>query len=173
MIMKVTGICLILCSSTSIGFLLSNNLKDRIEELEVIKKLLLLLRGEIKYNHSTLSEAFRVIARRLKPPYGTLLLTVSEEMDSMCGQTLAQIWGHCIEKELGESALKREDKEKLTALGGQLGYLDMEMQLGTIELYLEQIQEEIKNARESQKRNGRLYRAMGVMAGIFLAILMA
>ncbi|MBO5278261.1 MAG: stage III sporulation protein AB [Lachnospiraceae bacterium] len=173
MIIKLTGICLILCSSTAIGFLLSNNLKDRIEELEVVKKFLLMLRGEIKYNHSTLSEAFRMIARRLKPPYGKLLLTVSEEMDSMEGQTLAQIWERCIEKELGESTLRREDREKLTALGGQLGYLDMEMQLGTIELYLEQIQEEIKNARESQKRNGRLYQALGVMAGIFLVILMA
>lgn len=172
MMIKMFGVCLIMCSSTAIGFLLSNNLKERIGELEVIKKLLLMLRGEIKYNRSTLSEAFRVIARRLKPPYGTLLLKVSEEVDLLEGQTFTQIWERCVLQELKESTLKREDKEKLIAFGGQLGYLDLEMQLGTIELYLEQTQEEIKNARESQKRNGRLYQAMGVMTGIFLVILM-
>ena len=46
------------------------------------------------------------------------------------------------------------------------------MQVSTIELYLEQVQEEIKNAQENFKRNGKLYRMMGVMAGIFLVILM-
>ena len=49
---------------------------------------------------------------------------------------------------------------------------DKEMQVSTIELYLEQVQEEIKNAQENFKRNGKLYRMMGVMAGIFLVILM-
>lgn len=172
MVIKLLGSGLILCSSTAIGFLLSNNLRERIEELEMIKKLLLLLRGEIKYNHATLSEAFHVIAKRIKKPYGTLLYKVSEKMDLLEGQTFSQIWEQCVEQELKESVLKREDREKLVSFGGQLGYLDMEMQLASIELYLEQTQEEIKAARESRQRNGRLYQALGVMSGIFLVILM-
>lgn len=172
MIAKLAGICLILCSSTAIGFLLSNNLKERIEELELIKKLLLMLRGEIKYSHATLSEAFQAIGKRLKAPYGSMLLQVSEQMDSMEGQTLTQIWEKNLVGALTESCLRKEDREKLLALGGQLGYLDMEMQINTIELYLEQIQEEIKGARENLKKNGKLYQTMGVMAGIFLVILM-
>ncbi len=172
MTVKIIGICLILCSSTAIGFECSSRLKERIGELESIRKLLLMLRGEIKYSHSTLSEAFYTIGKRLKSSYGVFLLKAAEEMDSMEGQTLAQIWENCVNGELKESALKKEDKEKLIHLGSQLGYLDTEMQISTIELYLEQVQEEIKNATENFKRNGKLYRTLGVMAGIFLVILM-
>lgn len=172
MVMKLLGICLILGSSTAIGFFLSNRLKERIEELESIKKLLMMLRGEIKYNHAALSEAFQTIARRMDNLYGRLLSHVSEEMDSMDGQTLMQIWERSVNESLKESALNREDREKFISLGGQLGYLDIEMQLGTIELYLEQLEEEIKNARENLKRNGKLYQTMGVITGIFVVILM-
>lgn len=173
MITKTAGICLVLFSSTAIGFWCSGRLKERIEELETIRRLLLMLRGEIKYTRSTLTEAFGTIGRRLREPYGSLLLNTADAMEQMQGQTLSQIWEQCVEEALKESALTKEDKEKLIHLGSQLGYLDTEMQLSTIELYLEQTQEEIKNAAENFKRNGRLYRTMGIMAGIFLVILMA
>lgn len=169
---RVFGVGLILFSSTAIGLLCASRLKERIEELENIRKLLLMLRGEIKYSHSTLSEAFGSIGKRLKPPYGELLLKTAEQMDSMQGQTLAQIWEGCVADYLKESVLLKEDREKVIHLGSQLGYLDTEMQISTIELYLEQVQEEIKNAQENFKRNGKLYRMMGVMAGVFLVILM-
>lgn len=172
MVSKFLGICLIIGSSTAIGFWLSNRLKERIDELEIIKKLFMLLRGEIKYNHAALSEAFQTIARRMDNLYGRLLSKVSEQMDSMEGQTFTQIWTQCAEEGLKESALNKEDREKLISMGGQLGYLDIEMQLGTIELYLEQLQDEIQNARECLKRNGKLYQTMGVIAGIFVVILM-
>lgn len=169
---KVAGSCLILFSSTAIGFWCSGRLRDRLEELEYIRKLLLMLRGEIRYSHATLSEAFQAIGKRMKPPYGAFLLRTAEAMDSMEGQTLSQLWETGIREELTDSALKKEDKERLIWLGSQLGYLDTQMQLSTIELYLEQIQEELQSAAESVKRNGRLYQTLGVMAGIFLVILM-
>lgn len=169
---RAFGVGLILFSSTAIGLLCANRLKEQIEELETIKKLLLMLRGEIKYSHSTLSEAFGSIGKRIKGPYGELLFKVAGQMDSMKGQTLAQIWEACVAEYLKESALLKEEKEKWVHFGSQLGYLDKEMQVSTIELYLEQVQEEIKNAQENFKRNGKLYRMMGVMAGIFLVILM-
>lgn len=173
MIIKAAGICLILFSSTGIGFLSSRRLKERIEELESIRRLLLMLRGEIKYSRSTLPEAFQAIGRRLSKPYGDMLLKAASAMEQLQGQTLSQIWEERVTEALTESALYKEDKEKLIHLGNQLGYLDAEMQIATLELYLEQLQEEIKNASENFKRNGKLYRTMGVMAGIFLAVLMA
>lgn len=172
MLVKIAGSSLIVCSCSAIGFLVSNNLKERIGELELIKKIFLMMRGEIKYNHATLSEAFGTIGKRLKSPYSFVLLQMSEQLDSLEGQPLSQIWEQNLKEMLKASCLCKEDKEKLLQLGSQLGYLDMEMQLNTIDWYLEQIQEETKSARENLKRNGKLYQTMGVMAGIFLVILM-
>lgn len=171
MIVKLSGITLITGSSTAIGFLLSGRLKERIEELKTIKKLLVLLRGEIRYNHATLTESFQIIAGRMDSIYEMFLLRVSEDLKAMDGQTLAQIWEHNVRDCFRESAMSREDKDRLISLGSQLGYLDIEMQLNTIELYLEQLQEEISSAQETLKRNGKLYQTMGVIAGIFVVLL--
>lgn len=171
MIVKAAGICLIMGSSTAMGFLLSGRLEERIEELECMKKMLMQLKGEIRYHHAMLPEGFRATAGRMENLYGTLLKNVSEEMEEMDGQTLAQIWEKNVRVVLKESALSKEDKERLVAFGGQMGYLDIEMQINSIELYMEQLQEEIKNAKEGLKRNGKLYRTMGVIAGIFVVIL--
>lgn len=171
MTVKLLGITLITGSSTAIGFFFSGRLRERIEELEMMKKLLMLLRGEIRYNHATLTESFQIIAERMENIYGMFLLRVSEELMAMDGQTLAQIWERNVRECFRESAMSREDKDRLLSLGGQLGYLDIEMQLNTIELYLEQLQEEISHAQEASKRNGKLYQTMGVIAGIFVVLL--
>ena len=45
-------------------------------------------------------------------------------------------------------AVKKQDKEELKAIGMQMGYLDEQMQLGTIDLYLEQLSFVIQKTRE-------------------------
>ena len=45
------------------------------------------------------------------------------------------------------------------------------MQLNTIELYLEQLEEEILSAQGNLKKNGKLYQSLGIMGGILITIL--
>ena len=60
----------------------------------------------------------------------------------------------------------------MTRLGENLGYLDKEMQLNTIDLYITQIQGELDDAVDSVKEKVRLYNMLGVMAGIFITIVL-
>ena len=75
-------------------------------------------------------------------------------------------------RSLKKSSLRREEKEKLGRLGEGLGYLDLEMQLSTMELYLEQLEGDIQRAEEEIQSKQRLYRSLGVAGGIFLVILL-
>ena len=64
------------------------------------------------------------------------------------------------------------DKENLVRFGENLGYLDREMQLGTIDLYLNQLEEEINEQAIVARERTKLYNVLGIMAGIFITIVM-
>ena len=68
--------------------------------------------------------------------------------------------------------LEKEDKEKLISLGGQLGYLDTQMQERTLLLYLEQLELSISGLRGEIREKCRLSTALGVMGSLFLVIVM-
>lgn len=171
MIVKLCGVLLILTSSFGIGYRLSKELSKRIEELLILKKIILMLRGEIKYGNSPLGEAFETIGIRMKNPYHDFLIDTAHEMGQLEGNTFHEIWKKMKDKHLKYSSLTQKDIERLMSLGENLGYLDKEMQISTIELYLEQLEQEISEAKSNLKKNGRLYQCMGIMGGILITIL--
>lgn len=82
------------------------------------------------------------------------------------------MWTESIDRCLIKSQLKNKDKEELKAIGMQMGYLDEQMQLGTIDLYLEQLSFVIQKTREELVMKKRLCNCLGVMGGIFLVIIL-
>lgn len=162
---------MILTSTAAIGFAMSSELVSRIEELQILKRILLMLRGEIKYGNATLGEAFASIGRRMKTPYQEFLTGTAKELDMLSGESFKKIWEKMREIHLKQTSLTQKDLARLMSFGEQLGYLDKEMQLSTIELYLEQLEEEIGQAQSNLKKNGRLYKSLGIMCGILICIL--
>ena len=148
--LKTAGAFLSLLASTGIGVSFSMDLKKRCEELRILKRLAAMLRGEIRYAKTPLPEAFVRIAQRLSEPFQGFLEEVAEEQTRLTGA----------------------DRERLKTLGEVLGYLDREMQLAAIDLYLEQLDCGIAEALEDRGSKERLYRSLGVAGGIFLVILL-
>ena len=66
-----------------------------------------------------------------------------------------------MEKSGNSLFLEKEDKEKLLSLGGQLGYLDTQMQERTLLLYLEQLELSISGLRGEIREKCRLSTALG------------
>ena len=62
--------------------------------------------------------------------------------------------------------------ESLIRLGGELGTIDIEMQVRTLDLYLEQMEQKMEDMRTEQKEKIRLYQCIGVTRGVFLAIIL-
>ena len=50
--------------------------------------------------------------------------------------------------------------------------MDITMQENTINLYLEELKGEIRRTRQEAPARKKLYQALGLMAGMFLAILL-
>ncbi|WP_310604022.1 stage III sporulation protein AB [Anaerosporobacter sp.] len=172
MIGKIIGAILVIVSSGCMGVYFSVILKERIKDLKELNKLIVILRGEIRYASTPLPEAVGSLAERTDGEYRRFLHAVAQELDKLEGRTFSDIWHGCVESELVDTSLSKKDKLLLSRLGENLGYLDKEMQLNTIDLYITQIQGELDDAVDCVKEKVRLYNMLGVMAGIFITIVL-
>lgn len=169
--MKILGIVFVLLGCTMIGFRFSFMLNERINQLKTLRKLIVMLRGEINYNHSTLVEALEIISKRTSKPFSDFTFEISQQLKKMTGQSVDKLWETMTDKHLAGTSLTKKDLMSLKSLGENMGYLDKEMQLASIDLYNTQMEENIEEAMQKCNANGKLYKMLGVMAGIFITII--
>lgn len=172
MYFKIIGVVCILLSASAIGFLAGIDLQKHLEDLLYLKQIMMMLKSEIRYGRATLEEAFLNIGKRIKEPYKTWLLILSEKLTERKENAFEVVWTESIEQELTASKLKKEEKETLIDFGKQLGYSDKELQLGIIDLFVERLENEIQKNREGLAVKKRLCNCLGVMGGIFLAVIL-
>jgi stage III sporulation protein AB len=171
-IMKIIGCILVITSSTGIGFYFSSEIRSRIEDLKELKKLIGLLRGDIRYASTPLPEAINSIHRRHGGRFHSFFEYISTKLNELSGHTFSEVWKTAVEKELADTSLNKKDKYHLIQFGDNLGYLDKEMQINTIDLYISQLEEEIKDLSKTVKEKAYLYKTLGIMAGAFIIIIM-
>lgn len=173
--MKIVGAMLVIAGASGCGFGLAGQYGQRLRELEQLRQMIFLLKGQILYANAPLSEAFETIGRRTEGVLSELFLKVAERIDGQQGESFAQIWQEEIEL-LGKPgvslALSKTDRQTLKTLGEHLGFLDRDMQERNLLLYLEQLDMRIQQLREHKQERCRLYTSLGIMGGLFLTILL-
>ncbi len=170
--LKIAGAIMIFIACVGIGYGKGREYKQRIRQLLLEKRMVCMLRGEIQYAFTPLPDAFLQIAGRMDNLYGVFLKEVSVELKKQDARTLGQVWEEKAKEILKESALTKEDIKQLQALGGQLGYLDTQMQLSTIEMHLEQLENKIMSLEQEQGKRSRVCRCLGVFAGVMLNLIL-
>ena len=151
--LKITGACLILCSAAGIGASFSGDLKRRVRELRILKQLVYMLQGEIRYARLPLPEAFCHVSVRLPVPFGTFLSETADELKKADGRTLGEVWKMEEAKHLKGLHLVRADLEQLESLG-------------------EELENSIAEAKEHMGSRQKLYQSLGIAGGVFLVILL-
>lgn len=170
--LKLAGSLLIIGATTLWGMAAAEGLRDQYEQMRLLQSLLYALRSEILYARSYLEEAFAKIGESAPEPYRGWLLGMSETMRRKTGIPFYQIWSGGIQESLRESGLEQEEKDKLSEIGKRLGNADMEAQIRSLDLYLEELKKSMEEKREGMKTRIRLCHCLGVMSGIFLTILL-
>ena len=170
--MKIAGAALILWGAAGTGIWFAGRYRQRIAELEQIKQMVFLLKGQILYANAPLAEALETVGRRVDGALGKLFCDTAKCIDAKAGEPFSVIWKNQVSGMEGKTALSRQDRLLLASLGEHLGFLDRETQERTLLLYLEQVDTELQNLREHRQERCRLYTSLGVMAGLFLAVIL-
>lgn len=165
------GIGLMIMGATAFGLAMSRELEKRLIQLREIKKMVSMLKGEIRCANSTLAEGFYHVAERIMPPFSEFLRNMAAHMEEFRGDTIQEIFREHVDTDLKESALLAEDLEQLGRLGDQLGYLDLQMQINAMEHYESQLDDAYEQAAQAFGNKSKMYRYLGLMGGLFLAII--
>lgn len=168
--LKGIGILLILLGSTGLGAVKAGELEKRMEELQTLQQLMLLLRSEIRYMHRPLPEAFLCMGRDAPEPFGDFFRRTAAALQKRDGQTAGRIWRENLRTLLPCLHLERQEVRELRELGSMLGYLDVEMQLNVLDYYLERLKNSTEQAWETAKSRKKVYRYLGILGGAALVL---
>lgn len=165
------GISFVIAGSSLYGIWMSKRYVGNLAELEELRHMLFLLKGQILYANAPLHEAFDTIGNRTDGALAELFIRVAKKSEAQQGTQFAEIWKDEV-RLLGEhSLLSKEDRQSLENFGNHLGFLDKEMQERNFLLYLEQLDLRIQDMREHKKERCRMCTSLGILGGMFLAIL--
>lgn len=170
--LKTAGAVMMVAGTSGYGAWLAGNYRNRLLLLEQLRQMIFLLKGQITYANAPLPEAFEAVGRRTKGVLSELFVRVSKRMEDQQGEPFCQLWKEEIDRLNVDGVLTKGDRQSLAGLGEHLGFMDCEMQERNLLLYLEQLDLVIEELRSHRQERCRLYTSLGVMAGIFLAILL-
>ena len=170
--LKLIGVLLIVMAGGGMGLKKGAELSKELAELQELRRIFLMLRSEIEYTKAPLGEAFYHISRRTSGIYKEWLLTLAEQLKQKNGQSFREVWESVTREKLSCLHLRVIEREQLEYMGANLGFYDREMETGAIELYLEQLKIQIQNMQMEIPAKKRIFRCLGIMGGIFTAVIL-
>lgn len=172
MYLKVLGSVLIIAATSGIGYWYSHEFQKHLNELQYLRQMFIMIYGEIRYTQESFGEVFSHLERQLKEPYAEWFRNMAENIQDRSRTSFSELWSEAIDLCLGISHLKKEDLAELKDLGAQMGYLDADTQLGVLKLYTEKLEIRIQTIRTGLASKKRLCNCLGIMSGIFIAIIL-
>jgi len=160
---------LILYGSSMVGFSIARNYAERPRQLQALQTGIQILMTEIVYAATPLSEALRNISRVSEKVIGQFFATVAQEIEGLKPARLA--WEVGLEELQMASALLSPDIEALRALGDVIGTSSREDQQRHLLLASRRIEALHQPSADDAAKNERLWRYLGVLAGIVVVII--
>lgn len=131
--------------------------------------MIILLRGEIRYGNKSLYDAFTGASGNWKEVQRIFILT-AQKMKEKTGDSFGTIFRESAGKCLDLDCLSQEERDRFYSLGDQLGYLGLDMQLKQMDLMEKETEYAIRELRKDFCEKRKLYRSMGILGGIFVAV---
>lgn len=169
--LKLAGSFLVILASLFYGWKVKEELQEHVRQLVGMKEMFLMLHGEISYARTPLKEAFLQAASQGKEPFSSFLAKAANGLDGN-EAGMGAYWGGIVDQEAGNFYFTKEELGLLKRAGENFGYLDTQMQLKNLELYIGQAEVLIAEAQKELKDRQKVVRTVSLMCGLFLVILL-
>ena len=125
------------------------------------------MKTKIKFTYEPLAEIFKQIAKENQ----TSIQRIFGQMANQLTYNQAKdVWEDCIQN--ADISIKQEDKDILKKLGKLLGQTDVDGQISEIEVTESFLDMQIEKAEEEKKKNQKIYKTLGVVAGLVFVIIL-
>lgn len=167
---KMIGACLTMFASTAMGLCYCDEFKEKQDALKNLLHMMEYISNRILAECDCLTDAFLHTAKRLEAPYSTFLKNVAERMMGQEGISLAEIWSE--ETVCLEQVVSKVEIEALIKCMGQTGFLDKKQQISHIQEYTRYLEEKIEEMERTKNEKCKIYKTLGIMAGILFVIVL-
>ena len=165
--MKLAGVIFILASAWSVGCRFSSSMKLRCELVKRLMDALQILRNELSFLGTPLSDAFRAVAGSSVGPWGQVFGDMAARMEM-------ERW--LTPETAAEKALVLVNDEPVVHimmnLAGKLGSYDLEAQLCGIDYAVDAAKSLLCELEEEKKLRSKTYKTLSICAGAAIAILL-
>ena len=159
--LKTLGLILVIASCSGIGAEAVHRLRER-------RRMASHMKGEILYANVPLAEALYRTGKRNKGAAGELFIAIATELEQETGENFEAVWRAKAGKFAAGSVLNKKEQEQLLRFGESLGYLEEK----AILFYLEDLEHSIETLRKEEPEKSRLFFGMGILSGLFLAVVL-
>lgn len=156
---------MLIITTSGIGALKSKSLNDKILRLELIRKMFNDTSTLMRYRALKLIEIIHELAK--DKAYSVFDFLKNAENNYSTEIPFYSVWEDAI---CADVTLSNEEKNLLDEFGSGLGTSDIDGQLAMIDIYKEKVCTLIESAKSEYEKKGKLYRSLGVLSGITLAV---
>lgn len=169
--LRLLGVLLVVCGCSGMGWYSVSKYATRIRVLQELEQALQFLYGEISYSACDMVELMGKLSLRggsfEKFWQGIQTLLLQHK-----GQPFFTYWKSQLSKIYGYQYLTREERSLIEKIGSNLGNLDRQTQLDTIQMFQKRLERILGQAVKEYHGKARISMVLGVTAGMFLAILL-
>ncbi len=169
--MKWFGALLLISVTTWMGMEWSQQLNKRPKHIRHMKSALQILESEMLYSQLTIQDAFLLIAKQVPEPTKLLFGMVARELDTREADFVT-IWESCVKKYAHHASLGKNELEILNQFGKTLGQHDLRQQQKFIRLTVTHLDRELEDAIDDVNRYGKMAKTLGLLSGLFIALLL-
>ena len=153
--------------STGIGILISKMYENRVKELRQFKNILNIIKTKIKFTYEPLTEIFNQISQEKSSKIEEIFENMTYKL---AFENVKYSWMDAIQE--ADISITQEDKDILKELGKVLGQTDADSQVNEIEVTESFLNMQIEKAEEARKKNQKMYKTLGVVAGLVFVIIL-
>lgn len=164
---KIILLIAIVVASTILGILFSKKYSNREKELKEMKSALNIFATKIKFTYEPVPNVFLEISNKIGGNIGQIFARASSRMKE---ESAGEAWENAFTDV--KNNLLEEDITILKNLGRLLGQTDIEGQLSEIEVVTQFLDTQLESARNEKIKNEKMYRTLGIVSGLTIAIIL-
>jgi len=161
---------LIAVAGYEVGALLADRERRRVQEIDAWLALLQVLASDVSYIALPLPQALHAARRSARGVVRDFLAALAPRLGDHV--VLADAWREDLERIRPRSCLKAEDLDPLVELGEQIGRYGREEHRGFFLRSQERLQLQRRAAAEASAAGQRMWRTLGAVAGVALALVL-
>lgn len=168
---KFIGIVFIISGGMLTGHYFAEKSLMRIHILEELEQALQFMYGEIEYAAADITGIFAGLSERSRY-CKDFWIYMYDRLSENEGGALYSIWEEGLYRSTWSKYLLYEDRLFMGETGKNIGNLDRQSQLHTLEIFKKRLNNIILAAKSEYKGKAKVCHAAGAAAGIFLSILL-